>query len=167
VQPKTGRPILIRLGPQSTTVALADAPAEFRTVRHGAVHLSTLHAVAANATPGALVRVIRAVAQQVVERARLDGLTRKPGRVLGAEGLATALITLGAPGRTRATLEQVVAAMSTLADSWLTAKRESRAEAWMEPMMVGAAVLVSILERLGASEISVDEGDAASGGPAH
>lgn len=144
-----------------TTVVRApdDDPTALRIIRHGPVALAASQAAAASASAGAVARVIRAAARQVAERARLDGLRGLACPVLGTAGIARAVIRLGAAGRSRATLEQVRAATDTLAETWVAARQGGRPQAWVEPMMIGSAVLGAVLEELGATDVAV-EGEA-------
>lgn len=159
--PLTGPALLIGVGSRVTTVVRApgDDPSGLRIIRHGPVALAASQAEAARASAGAVARVIRAAAQQVAERARLEVWRGLACPVLGTAGAARAVIRLGAAGRSRATLEQVRAATETLAETWVAAKKDGCPQAWVEPMMVGSAVLGAVLEELGATEIAI-EGEA-------
>jgi hypothetical protein len=125
----------------------------FRIVSHGPVALAASQAAAASASGAAAARVLRAAAEQVAERARLESLLGVICPVVGTAGIARAVITLGSGGGSKASLQQVHAATDTLGLNWAEGKRTGRSQAWIEPMMIGSAVLGAILERLGAREI--------------
>jgi hypothetical protein len=150
--------LLVTVSPRFTTVlkVIAGAPPLVRIVRHGPVALAMSQAAAANASAGAVARVIRAAAQQVVERAKLGELRDLGGPVLGLAEVARALVTLAASGRSSATAEQIRSATDTLAVTWADALKEGTPADWVEPMMIASAVLSAILEHVSASEISLD-----------
>jgi hypothetical protein len=69
------------------------------------------------------------------------------------------VITLGSAGGHKATLKQIQAATDMLGIDWVDGRRTGRSQDWIDPMMVGAAVLGAVLERLGAREILAEIGD--------
>jgi|GEM_PF-6268238 len=151
----TGQSLFIRIGARYTTAARADGDRmmAFRIVSHGPVMLAASQAAAAGASGGAAARVLRAAAEQIAERARLETLLGAACPVVGTVGIARAVITLGSAGGYKATLEQIHAATDMLGMNWVEGKRTGRSQDWIEPLMVGSAVLGAILERLGAPEI--------------
>jgi hypothetical protein len=153
------KPVLfVTVSPRFTTVlwTAAGRPPNVRIVRHGPVALAMSQAAAANASAGAVARVIRAAAQQVVERARLAEVRGLGGSVLGLADVVRALVTLGASGRSSATAEQIRAATDTLAVTWADALKEGASASWVEPMMIASAILSAILEHIAAAEISLE-----------
>jgi hypothetical protein len=151
-----GQTLVIRVGARYTTAVRADADRmmAYRVLNHGPVMLAASQAAAASASGTATARVIRAAAEQVAERGRLETLFGTACPVIGTAGIARAVITLGAAGRSRATLDQINAAIETLGMNWVEGRRRGAfQEALVEPMLVGAAVLGAILARLGATEI--------------
>jgi hypothetical protein len=150
--------LVLRVGAQFSTAVRSDGERDvaFRIVRHGPVILAASQAEAARASGSAAARVMRAVAQQVAERAQLDVLRGSPCPVIGSAGIARAVITLGSSGRSRATVKEVHGATDTLAATWVERKTGDLPRRWAEPMMVGAAVLGAILDWLGASEIAAE-----------
>jgi hypothetical protein len=150
--------LLVTVSPRFTTVlrVIAGAPPLVGIVRHGPVALAMSQAAAANASAGAVARVIRAAARQVVERAKLGEVRGLGGPVLGLADVARALVTLGSAGRSSATADQIRAATDTLAVTWADALKEGASAAWVEPMMIASAVLSAILEHVAASEISLE-----------
>jgi hypothetical protein len=153
------RPVLVvTVNSRFTTVLwnVAGLPPQVRIVRHGAVALAVSQAAAANASAGAVARMIRAAAQQVVERSRLGEVRGLGGPALGLAELVRALVKLGARGRTCATVEEIRATTDTLAVAWADAQAEGVAASWVEPMMVASAVLGAILEHVAATAISLE-----------
>jgi hypothetical protein len=149
----------ISIGPRLTTVSLPDGGADrLRIIKHGAVGLAISQAVAASGSAGAIARVVRAAAQQVVERANLQAL--RPGRcgVVGTEGMAKAVITFGGGGRTTTNIAQLRSATEAFASSWVSTSREGRPSIGIEHMLISSAVLAAVLEALGAGEISAEAG---------
>src|SRR5262249_39724087 len=110
----TGQSLLIRVGAKYTMAVRADGDRVmgFRIVNHGPVMLAALQAAAASASGAAAARVVRAAAEQVAERARLETLLGATGPVVGTAGIARAIITLGSVGGSRASLDQIHAATS-------------------------------------------------------
>jgi hypothetical protein len=156
--PPADESVVVRIGSKFTCVVRSEGErtVAIRIVSHAAVLLAASHAEAASATGGAAARVIRAAARQVAERARLEILRGLSCPVLGSAGIARAVIALGSSGGSKATVEQVNAATDTLGVAWVD-RNNGRAEAtWVEPTMIGAAVLGAILECLGASEIEAE-----------
>jgi hypothetical protein len=155
--PATGQSLFIRVGARHTTAVRADVDrmVAYRILNHGPVILAASQAAAASASGTATARVVRAAAEQVAERGRLDTLFGTACPVVGTAGIARAVITLGAAGRSKATLDQIHAATETLGMNWAEGRRRGRfqQEGLVEPMLVGAAVLGAILARLGAPEI--------------
>jgi hypothetical protein len=153
-----GQSLLIRVGARYTTASRADGDRmmAFRTISHGPVMLAASQAAAASASGAAAARVLRAAAEQVAERARLETLLGATCPVVGTAGIARAVITLGSAGGSRATLAQIQSATETLGMNWVDGKRTGRSQAWLEPMLVGSAVLEAILARLGAREITAE-----------
>ena len=154
--PEAGQSLRIRVGPRHTTAVRADAERlmAFRILSHGPVMLAASQAAAASASGAAAARVVRAAAEQVAERGRLETLLGTPCPIVGTAGIARAVITLGSAGGSRATLDQIHAATNTLGVNWADGKRSGRLQqGWIEPMLVGAAMLGAILVRLGAMEI--------------
>jgi hypothetical protein len=126
----------------------------FRLLGHGPVMLAASQAAAASASGTAAARVVRAAAEQVAERGRLETLLGATCPIVGTAGIARAVITLGSTGGSKATLEQIHTATDTLGMNWAERKRPGRLQqGWIEPMLVGAAVLGAVLARLGATEI--------------
>jgi hypothetical protein len=152
------RSVLVWVGAKFTTAvsALGEHPQTFRVLRHGPVLLAASQAEAASANAGAVARVIRAAAQQVAERARMDVLRGFEGPIVGTAGIARAVITLGAGGRPKATVEQIRGATELLAGTWVSESAQGRPHDWVVPLMVGSAVLAAILEHLGATEIGAE-----------
>ena len=150
-----GQSLVIRVGARYTTAARADGDRmmAFRIVSHGPVMLAASQAAAASASGAAAARVLRAAAEQVAERARLESLLGVICPVVGTAGIARAVITLASGGGSKASLQQVHTATDTLGVNWVEGKRTRRSQAWIEPMMIGSAVLAAILERLGVREI--------------
>jgi hypothetical protein len=156
--PATGRALVVRVGCRFTLVAGASDGrlVGFRSVSHGPVLLAASHAEAANANGAAAARVVRAAAAQVAERARLESLVSARGAVVGATGIAETVIALAARGASQATIDEVRAVTETLGITWAE-RRVGRSDAWIAPMMIGAAVLAAILEQLDAQEIVAEE----------
>jgi hypothetical protein len=127
-----------------------------RIINHGAVLLAAAQAEAASANGSAAARVIRAAASQVVERARPELLRGDVSRVVGATGIAQAVIAMGSNGSSKATLAQVRAASDRLAATWVDGKQARRSQERVDPMLIGAAMLTAILDHLGASEIEAE-----------
>jgi hypothetical protein len=125
-----------------------------RFVRHGPVALAASHAEAAKGSAMAVTRLVRSAGEQVVERARLDELRPLAGCVIGSGG-AGAVIAFAAEGWPTATAGQVRAATERLAFDWLAAAQAGRPRNTVECMMIGAAVLSSILDHLGATHIAL------------
>ena len=65
-------------------------------------------------------------------------------------------MTLSAAGGRKATLSQIEQATDKLGAVWVDEKKASPSQGWVEPMMVGAAMLEAMLECLGANEIEVE-----------
>jgi hypothetical protein len=148
--------LCVSIGPNLTTVGSASTSEDLRFVRHGAVALAVSQAAAARANSGAVARVVRAAAQQVIERARLDELRATAETIVGSEAMAKAVITFGASGRTSATIGEVRAATETFAESWVSSTREGRPSLGVQYLMIGSAVLAAILEALAIDEIFVE-----------
>jgi hypothetical protein len=158
-RPLDGVPsVVFRIGARFTSVARSngDRVLASRIVSHAPVLLAASQAAAASASGSATARVIRSAAQQVVERKQLQSIWRTGNRVLGAAGVARALVTLSAAGGSKATLDQIRQATNKLGAVWVDEKKENPSQSWSEPMMVGAAMLEALLESLGASEIEVE-----------
>ena len=153
--PMSGESLVVRVGARFTSAfrVLDERSMAARIVSHGPVMLAASQAAAASANGSAAARVLRAAAQQVVQRAGLEILGGITCPVVGAAGIARAVITLGAAGASKATVEQVRGATDTLAATWVEGKKGGLLLAWVEPMMIGSAVLGAILETLGTSEI--------------
>jgi hypothetical protein len=159
---------LIGVGLKFTTVDRVGGTdrASIKIVRHGPVELAASQAAAANANAGAVARVIRAAAEQVADRARLEDLRPLSGLTLGG-GAAGSVIMLGADGRSRATAGEVRAATDMLAATWLAARKQNQPCTAVESMMIGAAVLGAVLDQLAVAEIVIDgEGAGARTNPA-
>jgi hypothetical protein len=157
-----GQSLLIRIGTRYTTAARADGRrmVGFRIVSHVPVMLAASQAAAAGASGGAAARVLRAAAEQIAERARLETLLGAACPVVvGTAGIARAVITLGSAGGHKASVKQIQAATDVLGIEWVDGRGAGRSQDWIEPMMVGAAVLGAVLERLGAREILAEVGD--------
>jgi len=168
IAPRSACSVSVTVGSRLTTVVAkrgGDAPI-VKIVRHGAVRLAASQAAAASARAGAAARVIRATADQVVERARIAELGGFDVSSLRASGLAQAVIGLGAPGRSRATVNEVRAATEALAGLWTASAPDERASSAVESMMIASAVLSSILESLGSDAVTVRTESAAAGLPA-
>jgi hypothetical protein len=153
--------LLLTVGSKLTMIAIEGTGAApvLKIVKHSAVALAASQAAAASASAGAVARLVRAAARQVVDRARLDEIGELGGldvSALRAEGLAQAVVSLEAPGRLRATVADVRAATAALAASWAAASADERASSGVESMMIASAVLSTILESLGAGEIVID-----------
>lgn len=150
--------IVVRVGPKSTAVVRTEGEraVAVRIVSHGAVQLAAGQAEAASASGKAAARVVRAVARQVAERARLEILRGLRCRVVGTSGMAYAVIRLGSSGGSRATVEQVQAATDSLAVAWVDGHKGRQEPTWVEAMMIGSAVLAAILECLGVTEIEAE-----------
>jgi hypothetical protein len=160
--PRTERVLLISVGTESTMVvrpAENDERALLRVIKHGPVALAAAQAAAAKGSAGAVARVLRSAARQVVERAHFPDPPPEADLVLGS-GAVGAVIAICAGTRSRATVAEVRNATDTLAEAWLAAARESRPRAAVESMMIGSAVLGEILETLGKAEIAIDAGTA-------
>jgi hypothetical protein len=155
----TGRSVVICVAARFTTAVRADGDRliAVRIVSHGPVSLAASQAEAASANGMAAARMLRAAANQVAERARLEKLADTTCAVVGTAGIARAVITLGSDGGSKATLEQVHAATERLAVSWVEAKRTGHAQNWIVQMMIGAAVLGAVLESLGVSEVQAED----------
>jgi hypothetical protein len=156
--PRSDRVLLISVGTDSTMVvqpAREDDRSVLRVVRHGPVALAASQAAAAKGSAGAIARVIRSAAKQVVERAHFPDPPPVADFVLGS-GAAGAVIALGADGQRRATVEQVRNATDSLAAAWIAAAKDRRPRGVVQSMMIGSAVLGEILEALRAGEIAVD-----------
>lgn len=128
-----------------------------RVLSHGPLLLAASQAEAASASGVAAARVIRAAARQVAERARLDGLNGPGCSIIGAGEIARAVITLGADGRSRATVAELRAATEALGLTWVAGHPGGPSQKWVEPMLIGGAILESALEFLGAEEIVAGE----------
>jgi hypothetical protein len=158
-RPLNGEPRLVfRIGARFTTLARSngDRVVASRVVSHAPVLLAASQAAAASASGSATARVIRSAARQVVERKHFHSSWRAGNRVLGAAGVAQALVTLSAAGGPKATLIQIQQATDKLGAVWVDENKTSPSQGWVEPMLVGAAMLEALLERLGASEIEVE-----------
>jgi hypothetical protein len=127
-----------------------------RILSHGPVLLAAAQAEAANANGGAAARVIRSAAEQAAEHARIENLRGAFGPVIGTAGIARAVITFGSSGSSIATLDQVRSATDTLASAWVERTNEWAPHQWLEPMLIGAAVIGAILECLGATAIAAE-----------
>lgn len=149
----------IRVGSRFTRAVRAarDRPIASRILSHGPVLLAAAQAEAASATGTAAARVVRAAARQVAERAGLESLNGVTCPVLGAGGIARAVITLGGAGRARASLAELRGATETLALTWVGGQRGGPSHKWVEPMLIGAAILEATLEFLGVEEIAAEE----------
>jgi hypothetical protein len=156
--PPAAHSVVLRIGVKFTTAVHTDGErlVALRIVNHGAVLLAASQAEAASATGGAAARVIRAAARQVAERARLEVLRGITCPVVGAVGIARAVIDLGSSGGSKATLDQVHDATDTLGLAWVDRKKDPASRTLVEPMMIGSAVLGAILECLGACEIEAE-----------
>lgn len=154
----SGESLVVRVGARFTSAfrVLEERSMAARIVSHGPVMLAASQAAAASASGTAAARVLRAAAQQVVQRARLEILGRITCPMVGATGIARAVITLGAAGGSKATVEQVHAATDTLAATWVEGRKGGVSQVWVEPMMIGSAVLGAILETLGTNEIAAE-----------
>jgi hypothetical protein len=152
------RSVVIRIGAKFTTAVRTEGErvVALRIVSHGAVLLAASQAEAASASGTAAARVVRAAARQVAERAQLEILRGAERPVIGAPGIARAVIDLGSSGASRATLEQVHAATDTLGVSWVEQKKDPASRSSIGAMMIGAAMLGAILEYLGAREIEAE-----------
>jgi hypothetical protein len=157
--PATGRSVVIRVAARFTTAVRADGDRliAVRIISHGPVTLAASHAEAASANGVAAARMLRAAANQVAERARLENLADTTCAVVGTVGIARAVITLASNGGSKATMEQVHAATEKLAVNWVEANRTGHAQNWIVPMTIGAAVLGAVLERLGVSEVQAED----------
>jgi hypothetical protein len=142
--------LLVCVGIQHTTAVRMDAgqTIAYRIVSHGPALLAAAQAAAARASGPAAARVIRAAAEQVVDRGRLEKLFVTGCPVVATAGIASAVITLA--GGVRATTEQIQVATDRLGIDW------ARQRGSVEPMLIGAAMLGAILARLGADEIIVE-----------
>jgi hypothetical protein len=147
--------LLVRVGGRSTIVvrSVGDRMVGYRVVSHGPATLAAAQAEAASASGAAAARMLRMAAEQVAERARLESLLGILCPVQGTAGIARAVITLASSGSSKATLPELHEATETLAANWVDGKRTGRLQAWIQPMMVGSAVLAATLDRLGAREI--------------
>ena len=156
--PAADESVVVRIGSKFTSVVRSEGEraVAIRVVSHAAVVLAASQAEAASASGGAAARVIRAAARQVAERARLEILRGLGCPVLGSAGIARAVIALGSSGGSKATVEQVNAATDTLGVAWVDRNNRSAEATWVEPIMIGAAMLGAILECLGASEIEAE-----------
>ena len=157
--PLNGEPKLVfRIGARFTTLTRSSGGRVVASgvVSHAPLLLAASQASAASASGSATARVIRSAARQVVERKHFHSFWRAGSRVLGAAGVARALVTLSAAGGRKATLVQIQQATDKLGAVWVDEKKASPSQGWVEPMMVGAAMLEALLERLGASEIEVE-----------
>lgn len=156
--PPAERSVVIRIGAKFTTAVRTEAErvVALRIISHGAVLLAASQAAAASASGSAAARVVRAAARQVAERAQLDILRGLDRPVIGAAGIARAVIDLGSSGGSRATLEQVHEATDTLGVAWVAEQKDPGSRTSTGSMMIGAAVLGAILEHLGACEIEAE-----------
>ena len=152
------RSVVLRIGTRFTTAAhsLGGRVIASRVVSHGPVLLAISQATAANASGAATARVIRSAARQMAERRRLQGFSEAGCRVVGGTGLARAVVILGAAGESRATLAQIRQATEKLGGAWADEKGADASRSWIRPMMVAAAMLESLLECLGATEIEAE-----------
>lgn len=151
--------LLIRIGTTSTRTErlVGQRLVAFRVLSHGPVLLAASQAQAANASGAAAARVVRAAARQVAERAQLDSLNGTDCPVVGAGEIARAVITLGSDGRSHATVEQLRAATHALGLTWVADPPDGQSRRWVEPMLIGAAILESALEFLGVDRISAEQ----------
>jgi hypothetical protein len=118
------------------------------------VTLAAAQAAAANASAGAVARVLRSTAQQLIERARLDELRATPQSVLG-NGIACEVVALAGEGLSRASVAQIRKATQALAMKWLSSDEDRRRSA-VQPALFGSVILDALLEHLGVNEISVE-----------
>jgi hypothetical protein len=154
----SGERLVIRVGGRFTAAARTSGEQQVacRILSHGPVLLAAAQAEAANATGGAAARVICSAAQQAAERARIETLRGAFGPVIGTAGIARAVIAFGSSGSSIATLEQVRSATDTLASAWVERANKRAPPQWVEPMLIGAAVIGAILECLGATAIAAE-----------
>jgi hypothetical protein len=150
--------VVIRVGGRFTAAARTTGEQQVacRILSHGPILLAAAQAEAANANGGAAARVIRSAAEQAAERARVEILRGTFGPVIGTAGIARAVITFGSSGSSIATLDQVRSATETLASAWVERTNERALHQWVEPMLIGAAVIGAILECLGATAIAAE-----------
>ena len=153
--PATQQTVVLQVGERFTTAVRSDGRRTMvsRTVSHGPVILAASQAQAARANGGAAARLLRVAAWQVAERARLHLLRGVPCPVVVRDGIARDVVMLGSAGGSRATREQVQQATDLLGMNWVERKRTGQPADWIEPMMIGSAVLEAVLEQLGVDEI--------------
>jgi hypothetical protein len=148
--------LLLRVGVQHTTAMRTDTgqTLAYRIISHTPALLAAAQAAAARASGTAAARVIRAAAEQVVDRARLESLFVAGCPVIATPGIACAVITLA--GGARATIDQIQIATDRLGIDWVRQQNEAPDRpngGPVESMLIGAAVLGAILTRLGVDEI--------------
>jgi len=75
---------------------------------------------------------------------------------MGAAGVASALVALSAGGGSTATLDEIRQATDKLGICWAEEKRTGPPQHWIQPMLVGGAMLEALLELLGEREIEAE-----------
>ena|SRR5579863_4089006 len=157
-EPADPASVVLRIGARFTTAARTsgDRIVASRVVSHGAILLAASQAAAAGASGAATARVIRSAAQQVAHSKPFGTSWQAGGRVLGAAGVASALVALSASGGSSATVRQIREVTDRLGACWADEKRSGPSQPWIQPMLVGGAMLEALLELLGASEIEVE-----------
>jgi hypothetical protein len=151
---------LIRVGEESTTVVLASGadPIAFWRVGHADVKLVCEQAGAAALAPADLARRLDAAASASLRRARLSGVRGSGCRAIAASRLTTAIVTFAANGRPVATREKIQGATEVLAEEWAVERRRDFPLAWVQTLLVGAAVLDAIARCLGVGEVAAEAG---------
>ena len=151
--------IKIRVGSRFTRAVHAsdDRLITSRVLPHSPVLLAASQAEAAHASGAAAARLVRAAARQVAERAGLESLALVACPVIGVGGIAREVITLGAGGRTAVTIAELQSTTETLAVAWVTGQRGRPFRGWVDPVLIGAAVLEATLEFLDVDRIAAEE----------
>jgi len=125
-----------------------------RALPHSPVVLAATQAEAARASGVATARLVRAAARQVAERAGLEGLALLASPVVAVGSIARAVITVGGGGRDTITVAQLQSTIEKFAVAWVARRRGMPFQRFLDPMLIGAAMLEATLQCLETNEIA-------------
>jgi hypothetical protein len=150
------RPLVIHVGEGLTTAmfALGEQPTAFWHVGHESLMATVTQAAASQVSGPDAARLVRAVAHQAVECARLGALQKSRCRLVGASGIVRTVVTLAAEGRSIATSEEIRGATNTLAETWAEGRIGGFASGWVRAILIGAAILEGVIDVVGTGEIT-------------
>jgi hypothetical protein len=150
------RALVIGVGESSTTIVFASGrrPVAFWVVAHALVSEAVLRAAKERLCRADALALVRASALEAVVRAHVPAFRGLGCELLAASRVARAIVTMGAEGAARASLDEVTRATSQLLERSIETRIRGFPGDWVRAFAVGAAILEAVMLSLDVRSLS-------------